>query len=199
MKYIKSLVTNEVTIKKSRFITILEPITNDSDILDILQRLKKEYPKATHYCYAYILGENGEFGGSNDDGEPAGTAGVPMLEVLKQNNVTNILAVIIRYYGGIHLGAGGLIRAYSNGVSEAIKLAEFYINVKATVYELHFKYEQIGDVEYMLQNEKILQKDYLKDVTYKVAITNLDEFDKIKHHFFEIKKLEEILLAHSLK
>lgn len=199
MKYLKNLVTTEVTIKKSRFITVLEPIASDSDILPIIQRLKKEYPKATHYCYAYLIGDNAQFGGSNDDGEPAGTAGVPMLEVLKQNNVTNILAVVIRYYGGIHLGAGGLIRAYSGGVADAIKEATFYTLIKATLFELHFNYDQIGDIEYLLQDEEIVEKEYLKDVVYKVAITNLEAFDKIKHHFFEIKKLEETLLAIDLK
>lgn len=199
MKYLKNLVTTEVTIKKSKFITILEPITSDSDILPIIQRLKKEYPKATHYCYAYLIGDSAQFGGSNDDGEPAGTAGVPMLEVLKQNNVTNLLAVVIRYYGGIHLGAGGLIRAYSGGVADAIKEAVFYTLIKATLFELHFNYDQIGDIEYLLQDEEIVYKEYLKDVVYKVAIKNLDAFCKIKHHFFEIKKLEETLLAVDLK
>lgn len=195
MKHLKYQVTEEVIIKKSRFITVITPIKNESDLLPIINELKKNYPRATHYCTAYVLGNNGEYAGSNDDGEPAGTAGVPMLEVLKQNNITNILAVIIRYYGGIQLGAGGLIRAYSNGVSSILKQAEFYQLIPATKYEVYFNYDQISDIDFLLKDEEILSKDFSNYVTYTVAITQLDHFEKIRHHFFEIKKLEEILLA----
>lgn len=195
MKHLKYQVTEEVIIKKSRFITVITPINDESDLLPIINELKKSYPKATHYCTAYVLGNNGEYAGSNDDGEPAGTAGVPMLEVLKQNNITNVLAVIIRYYGGIQLGAGGLIRAYSNGVSSILKRAEFYQLIPATKCELHFNYDQISDIDFLLKDEEILSKDFSSHVTYTVAITQLDNFEQIRHHFFEIKKLEEILLA----
>ncbi|MGI6781243.1 MAG: YigZ family protein [Acholeplasmataceae bacterium] len=195
MKHLKEKVINEMIIKKSRFISVVIPITSEDEISQNLNELKKEYPKATHYCYAYLLGSDGQYGGSNDDGEPAGTAGVPILEVLKQNKVTNILVVVIRYFGGIMLGAGGLIRAYSSGASEALKLGEFYKNITAQKYVVHFNYDQINDVEYLLRDYVILNREYLTDVFFTIAVKEDNDFDSIKHHFYKIKKLEEILLA----
>lgn len=195
MKYLKERVVTEIIIKKSRFINVLIPISEESEILLNLTDLKKEYPKATHYCYAYILGPNGQFGGSNDDGEPAGTAGVPILEVLRHNEVTNILAVVIRYFGGIKLGAGGLIRAYSGGAADAIKVGSFYQNIKAQKYIIHFNYDQINDVEYLLKDYLILDRVYESNVSFTIAVKKENDFESIKHHFSKIKKLEEILLA----
>lgn len=195
MKHLKAHVTNEIIIKKSRFITHLFPLTNEEEISVILSSLRKQYPKATHYCTAYMLGNNGQFGGSNDDGEPAGTAGIPMLEVLKFNNLTNVLAVVIRYYGGIQLGAGGLIRAYSNSVSQAVKLGAYFKYLTATKYEVHFNYDQINEIEYLLSNYVIISREFQTHVIFTIAVTNNNNFDEIKHHFFDIKKPEDLLLA----
>lgn len=199
MKHLKTTVTDEVIIKKSRFITIITPLKSEEEIFPILNDLRKEYPKATHYCYAYVLGTNGQYAGSNDDGEPAGTAGVPILEVLKHNNLTNLIAVVIRYYGGIQLGAGGLVRAYSNGVSNALKKADFFELIPATKFLVIFNYDQINDVDYILNDINIIDKSFEENVSYTIAITDLDKFEEIKHHFQEIKKLEDFLLASNLK
>ena len=109
---------NEIIIKKSKFIAKLYNINDVNEIKDIINELKKEYKKATHICYAYSV--NGQEK-AVDDGEPSHTAGLPILNVIKKKNLTNILIVVIRYFGGIKLGAGGLVRAYTTSASEIIK------------------------------------------------------------------------------
>lgn len=121
MNIIKKNVENEIIIKKSKFITKLYYIDDVSKINDIILSLKKEYKKCTHICYGYII--NG-LEKAVDDGEPSHTAGRPILNVLQKKNMTNVLCVVIRYFGGIKLGAGGLVRAYTNSVSECFKLTE---------------------------------------------------------------------------
>ena len=121
MKTIKDNIKNELVIKNSKFITLLLKI-DSSNIKNILEEIKKEYPKATHYCYAYIYNEIKH---SSDDNEPTGTAGLPMLNVLEHENLNKILCIVIRYFGGIKLGAGGLIRAYTKSVTEVLKEANF--------------------------------------------------------------------------
>lgn len=108
-------------IKKSRFICHIKRVTTENEARNFIQAVKKEHYKATHNCSAFILGEKSEMKRSSDDGEPSGTAGVPMLGVLENHQLTNVCAVVTRYFGGIKLGAGGLIRAYSSNVALAIK------------------------------------------------------------------------------
>ena len=108
MKSIQKEITSEIIINKSRFITILTNINDIDKVKEKLEEIKKKYKDATHYCYAYIINNHEK---CSDNGEPSGTAGMPILNVLKQNDLTNILCVVIRYFGGIKLGAGGLIRA----------------------------------------------------------------------------------------
>ena len=108
-------------IKKSRFICHIKRVTTEDEARNFIQAVKKEHYKATHNCSAFILGERSEMKRSSDDGEPSGTGGVPMLGVLENQQLTNVCAVVTRYFGGIKLGAGGLIRAYSSNVALAIK------------------------------------------------------------------------------
>lgn len=117
---IKDDIVDEIEIKKSRFITHLIKINSEEMAQEKLLAIKKEHRKANHSCSAYILGEDSSIKRMSDDGEPAGTAGVPMLSVLEENKLTNVLVVVTRYFGGIKLGKGGLIRAYSNSVSNLI-------------------------------------------------------------------------------
>ncbi len=109
---------NEIIIKKSKFLGFLYEISNLNEINDILNTLKKENKKATHICYAYKVGINAKY---FDDGEPSGTAGKPIYNILEKKNLDNTLIVVIRYFGGIKLGAGGLFRAYSNTASDLLK------------------------------------------------------------------------------
>ena len=116
----KSVKTNEsvLIIKNSRFITQIYKINNEDEVKKHLEEAKEKYKDATHYCYAYIIDNIKK---SSDDGEPSGTAGIPILKVLEANNLTNILTIVIRYFGGIKLGANGLIRAYTKSTSNALK------------------------------------------------------------------------------
>ena len=115
--------THELIIDKSRFLCHLKKVETEAEAQEFIKALKKEYWDANHNCSAYIIGENMDSQRSSDDGEPSGTAGIPMLEVLKKRELHNLVAVVTRYFGGIKLGAGGLIRAYGRSVSEAIDQA----------------------------------------------------------------------------
>lgn len=123
MKEYKTITKDGVVedeIKKSRFICHLKRVTTEEEARDFITHIKKEHYRATHNCSAFILGENMEIKRSSDDGEPSGTAGVPMLTVLENHQLTNVAAVVTRYFGGIKLGAGGLIRAYAGSVAQAV-------------------------------------------------------------------------------
>ncbi len=118
---IKEDTVYESTVKKSRFICSLKRTETEEEVLQFLESVRKEHTKANHNCSAYLIGENNRIQRASDDGEPSGTAGVPILEVLKKNELQNVTAVVTRYFGGIKLGAGGLIRAYGKATSEAVK------------------------------------------------------------------------------
>ncbi len=160
---IKKNVQKEIVIEKSRFICTLKKAGDEETAAQAIRELKKQYWDATHNCSAYIIGENMEYQRSSDDGEPSGTAGAPMLEVLKKRGLHNVLAVVTRYFGGIKLGAGGLVRAYTNSVASAIEeagLAEkalmaecvFYEDVAGAGRTLNLLYQQklftVGEVIY---------------------------------------------------
>ncbi len=113
----------ELVINKSRFIGQCYPVSSEAEALETLTALKKQYWDATHNCYAYSIGEKGAVARFSDDGEPGGTAGMPMMEALRGAGVTNVLCVVTRYFGGILLGTGGLVRAYSKSCAEAIRSA----------------------------------------------------------------------------
>ena len=117
---------NTLEIKKSQFITWLIPVRDKQEVKDYIQQAKHEYPDARHHCWAYVMGANPNSmtAAMSDDGEPSGTAGKPMLNVLQHKPVDNILAIVIRYFGGVKLGAGGLVRAYSQAVEQCFVLAE---------------------------------------------------------------------------
>ncbi|MED4161661.1 YigZ family protein, partial [Halalkalibacterium halodurans] len=111
---------HEISIQKSRFIAHLSRATSEEEAIEFIEQIKKEHWNATHNCSAYLIGENDQVQKANDDGEPSGTAGVPMLEVLKKRRLKDTVAVVTRYFGGVKLGAGGLIRAYGSAVSEGL-------------------------------------------------------------------------------
>ncbi len=149
---IKSNGQFEITIKKSRFICTLRRINSEEEAKEFIQEIKKEHWKATHNCVAYVLGENQHIQRSNDDGEPSGTAGVPMLEVLKVKDLYNVCAVVTRYFGGIELGAGGLIRAYSNAVSETIEHIGLVKGVLQQEVQVTIDYPLHGKMTHFLEN-----------------------------------------------
>lgn len=159
----------ELDIKKSRFLCYLHKSFSEADAKDYIQKIRKEHPNANHHCYAFIIGEQNELQRSNDDGEPQGTAGVPMLECLAKQQMQDIVAVTVRYFGGIKLGAGGLIRAYSKSVSNALNEALITRKQRMLQYGLHFSYDLIGKLDYYFrqQNLTIEKKEYEEDVYYE--------------------------------
>ena len=173
---------NEFEIEKSRFICYLNRAFNEEEAKAYILRIKKLHPNATHHCSAFLIGEHSELQRSNDDGEPSGTAGVPMLESLRMNKMNDVVAVVVRYFGGIKLGAGGLIRAYSKSVSEAIKLAPLTDKVLTYKYSLTFSYDLIGKLDYFLAHHdtEILNKEYDERVTYVYRSRSDDLNDAIQ-------------------
>lgn len=185
MYYLEKAIENKIIIDKSEFITIIHPINHTDEMVEILKYVRKKYPKATHYCTAYVF-ENTQ--GSNDDGEPSGTAGVPMLEVLNKNELSNVFAVVVRYFGGIKLGAGGLIRAYAKSVSSTLILANFLQKVTTTDYEVTFNYDQIGLIDHLF-SDYIQDKIFLTEVTYHLSfIEHTSLMDEHQHLFKQVKE-----------
>ena len=183
MRKIKDIINNTIVIDKSKFITALYPVETVEEINIILATVRKKYYDATHNCYAYII-DNGNIQKCSDDGEPSKTAGFPMLDALKKNNVTNILAITTRYFGGIKLGAGGLIRAYSSSVSEALKTATFYTSKLLSVYEIIIPYSDYSkNIDYW-NSQMIKSSTFTSDVILNVAFYENDvnsNLDKIKN------------------
>lgn len=179
MKTINESVTNELIVKNSKFITIVEPLNNIEDFDDIMTNIKSKYKNATHYCYAYIIGNKKH---SSDDGEPSGTAGSPILNVLEKNKLTNILCVIVRYFGGIKLGAGGLIRAYGKSAANALKMSDIKTLINVYKIKFAFKYENIKEIETIINKAMVLRKDYSDLVTYEIIIKKEQKemIDKLK-------------------
>lgn len=136
--------TGELVVKKSRFLCLLEPVESYDQAALVLAGVKKQHYNARHNCSAMVIGAGSGFERSSDDGEPQGTAGKPMLEVLKKNGVTNILAVVTRYFGGILLGAGGLARAYGGCVADTLNTAPLLENIPADVYSFTVDYAGYG-------------------------------------------------------
>jgi len=185
MYYLKERIEHKLVIERSEFITIIEPLESMDRIPKILKEVRKKYPKATHYCTAYIF-ENSQ--GSNDDGEPSGTAGVPMLEVLNKHELTNVFAVVVRYFGGIKLGAGGLIRAYAKSVAQALIDAPLLKQLLTHNFEVTFNYDQIGLIDRLFEGF-IQDKTYLTNVTYTLSFT--DNLNLIEEHRHLFKKMKE--------
>jgi len=181
LKTILKNVENEFIIKNSRFITLLFKIENDN-ITSYLNYAKEKYPKATHYCYAYIYND---YKKASDDNEPSNTAGSPMLNVLEKEKLNHVLAITVRYFGGIKLGAGGLIRAYSKSVTEALKLAQYKELEKGYKIKITFNYNQEKQIDYILNNAQIISKEFSEDITY-IALINKSTLDKLNDYNFEI-------------
>lgn len=191
MYSIEKNMENTIEIKKSKFICKLYKVNNEQEIKDIINILKMEYKDSTHICYGYIL--NGKEKCS-DDGEPSGTAGLPILNILKKKELNCILSVVIRYFGGIKLGAGGLVRAYTNAVVETLKLTNIKKLTEAYLIELEFNYDQLKLVDYMLIDKKIINKEFENNITYKFYLKEnelnfIPELEKVAIHISIMDKI----------
>lgn len=186
MKTISEKITNELIIKNSKFITIIYPITSIENIQGLIDETKLVYPKATHYCYAYIINDIKR---SSDDKEPSGTAGTPMLNVLTKENYTNILVITVRYFGGIKLGAGGLVRAYSKSVKEALNIATTIDLELGYRVQITASYSQQKELDYLLKNALIIKKEYQEKIEYEVLISK-DSIQLLNNYDHKILKEE---------
>lgn len=178
MKTIAKAVESEINVKKSQFICHLFPTKTKKESKEIILKVNEQYSDATHNCTAYIVSD-GE--GFDDDGEPGGTAGKPMINVLRKNELHNVTAVVTRFFGGIKLGAGGLVRAYSKSVLEAINEAEILEVELYDVYKLIFEYSDIklADGEVRNNNLEVIAKDYSDKVIYEVVSKDFRDIEKI--------------------
>ena len=144
-------------IKKSRFICHAKRVYSEEEARDFITAIKKEHYKATHNCSAFIVGERSEIKRTSDDGEPSGTAGVPMLGVLENHNLTNVCVVVTRYFGGIKLGAGGLIRAYAGSVALAVKEIGIIEIKEQSGIQIHMTYAQYQEYGNFLKEHNLIE------------------------------------------
>ena len=164
----------EQEINKSSFITYLKLVTTPTEAKEYIKQINELHPNATHHVTAYLVGPTGEHGHANDDGEPSGTAGLPVLDVFKKNDITNFVCIVVRYFGGIKLGAGGLVRAYSSSASLALKEAGIAPIINYQTLELIFNYGFMNIIENKLKKYEIISKDFTTNVTLTVKIPESD-------------------------
>ena len=166
---------HEYIVDKSRFITTISPCTTEEEAQAFIGRINKEFWDATHNCTAYALGPKQEQQRSSDNGEPSGTAGKPMLEVLKKTGITNVAVVVTRYFGGIKLGAGGLIRAYSHSVAETLRLAPKELHTTRTQLQATIDYALYGAIERYVQDQKLhYEANFGEHVTVIILVPPTD-------------------------
>ncbi|WP_108307340.1 YigZ family protein [Metalysinibacillus jejuensis] len=164
---------SEIIISKSRFLTFIDRVETEQQALDFINNIKKKHYQATHNCSAYLIGEHDTIQKANDDGEPSGTAGVPMLEVLKKQGLKDVVVVVTRYFGGIKLGSGGLIRAYGKATTEGIKAAGVVARRKHRIVRVTADYTWLGKLENEIRNSTYTLRDivYAENVELIVATT----------------------------
>ena len=166
----------EIVIEKSRFICTLKKVQSEAEAQEFIKNIKKEFWDATHNCSAYIVDDMAQR--SSDDGEPSGTAGLPMLEVLRKNKLTNTAAVVTRYFGGIKLGAGGLVRAYTNSVAEAVKATGIAQKVLVSKFSFIYDLNEVGKILNILYQQQLFE---IADVEYGLkakVILKMKDSDK---------------------
>ena len=173
-------------IKKSRFICHAKRVYSEEDARDFITAIKKEHYKATHNCYAFIVSERSEIKRTSDDGEPSGTAGVPMLGVLENHNLTNVCVVVTRYFGGIKLGAGGLIRAYAGSVALAVKeIGIIEIKEQAGI-QIHITYAQYQEYGNFLKEHNLMELETnFTDQVDTMIFVDKERKDNIKADLIE--------------
>ena len=167
---------DEFVEKKSTFITHRVRVTSEEEAREFIQKMKKKHYDATHVCSCYVVGDNNEITRANDDGEPSGTAGAPMLDVLVKNEIKNVCATVIRYFGGTKLGTGGLVRAYGGGVINALKNATLVERKDALEIRLELDYSLNGKIEYEIEKTNFIVNnlEYTDKIIYTIYVMEED-------------------------
>ncbi len=168
--FLKQGGSGEIEEKKSRFIATLRPVESEEEAVAFIEEMKKKYWDARHNCHAYVLGASGQVMRYSDDGEPGGTAGKPMLEVLLGSGVRNVAVVVTRYFGGTLLGTGGLVRAYTQAVQEGLKACVFARKRPGVRLELTTDYNSIGKILYLLGQRGIEPEDSLYEADVRLTL-----------------------------
>lgn len=170
----------ELVEKKSRFIATIRPVSSEEEAVAFIEEMKKKYYDARHNCSAFVIGSKGELTRSSDDGEPSGTAGRPMLEVLTGSGIRNIAAVVTRYFGGVLLGTGGLVRAYSGAVKMALEQCETITRRYGVQMLIKTDYNGVGKIQYLLGSKDVVIQDsvYAADVQMTVLVP-IEEYDRL--------------------
>ena len=168
---------DEFIINKSRFIGHAVPCADEEAALAFIARMRNEYRDASHNCYAYVIGLNKGIMRYSDDGEPGGTAGLPIMEVLKKSDVTNVCVVVTRYFGGVLLGAGGLVRAYTQGAAVSLSAAGIAIMHPSRVYLLAVDYNQLGRLEHWIKGTpyRLDDRQFGVDITCQITVRAADD------------------------
>lgn len=170
----------ELVEKKSRFIATIRPVSSEEEAAAFIEEMKKKYYDARHNCSAFVIGSKGELTRSSDDGEPSGTAGRPMLEVLTGSGIRNIAVVVTRYFGGVLLGTGGLVRAYSGAVKMALEQCETITRRYGVQMLIKTDYNGVGKIQYLLGSKDVVIQDsvYAADVQMTVLVP-IEEYDRL--------------------
>ncbi|WP_372640469.1 YigZ family protein [Ancylomarina sp.] len=177
--------------KGSKFIAYAFPVTCEEDIKAEIDKLKKEYYDARHHCYAYMLGADKKNFRANDDGEPSSTAGKPILGQILSSDLTNILIVVVRYFGGTKLGVSGLIHAYKAAAFDSISNAKIIEKTVNDIYDIHFDYLVMNDVMRIIKEEQPLQIDQDFNLTCKITLSiRQSEVEKIIERFSKIDSVK---------
>lgn len=187
----------EIVEKKSRFIATVAPVTSEEEALEFISGLKKKYWNATHNCSAFVIGENQEVSRCSDDGEPSGTAGRPMLDVLLGEDIHNAAVVVTRYFGGTLLGTGGLVRAYSKAVQEGLKSCVIIEKQKGILQKLGTDYNGIGKIQYLLGQKgyAIMDSEYTDTVKVEVLVP-VEEIEGLREEITEATSGRTEFLEH---
>lgn len=170
----------ELVEKKSRFIATVRQVSTEEEAVAFIDEMKKKYYDARHNCSAFVIGSKGELTRSSDDGEPSGTAGRPMLEVLTGSGIRNVAVVVTRYFGGVLLGTGGLVRAYSGAVKMALEQCETITRRFGVQLMIRTDYNGVGKIQYLLGSRNVVIQDsvYAADVEMTVLVP-IEEYEKL--------------------
>ncbi|PKM67919.1 MAG: YigZ family protein [Firmicutes bacterium HGW-Firmicutes-2] len=196
---IRQEATTELIEHKSRFIGSLRPASSEEEAKDIVAKINKQFRDANHNCYAYRINEAQLVEKYSDDGEPTQTAGMPMLDLLRSKNLVNVVVVVTRYFGGVKLGTGGLVRAYTKTLQSALDQVNIIKKDTYTLLKITVPYTFAGKMDYYIQKEAIVVKDiqYEDEIHYELYTTNDDGLSlavvELTNGQSVIKKLEEVL------